>query len=313
MTHLLLSPSPWPSWCDSAQTILRAMLRELQGLRVTGGEASVRLSPAGMDSGRWLAGFSPVGVSPQRLAGLPQRLGMSEDDASWFVSNWPKARQIGLAVEQSRQQVVAKVYLEYGLPAPVSRALPPDQRRVALQIQSCKWHCDGAQQAATSSRRTEYWRLSGVDGAAVVQLLRESEALSAGLQLVYGALADGVESALRRATNWHDARLLLVRDDASPRRGAGVRFYGSGLKVADLMANLASLIAVWDLSLKDGSPLMRCWAEQELGWMHAGLDHQTLPFLTLYGAISSAQVRSVLTTSSVAASERRPLALESAT
>ncbi len=307
------SPTSWLAWRDAAQAILRAMLGELEGLPVTGGEASVRLSPAGLDSGRWLAGFSPVGVSPQRLDGLPQRLGMPADDDHWFVSNWRHARQVGLAVEQTGEQVVAKVYLEYRLPAPEKIALPPDQRRVALQIQSCKWRCDGAQEAAALSGRTEYWRLSGVDGAAVVQLLRESESLPAGLQSAYGALADSLQWALRRAPDWQDARLLVVRDEASPRQGVAVRFYGSGLKVADLLSCLAPVDAAWDLNLKDHPDLTRSRAEQDLGWLHAGLDRRTLPFLTFYGAISSAQVRAVLTSSTVTASERMPLASESTT
>ncbi len=307
----LQSPTLWPPWRDSAQAILHAMLGELQGLPVIGGEASVRLSPAGLASGRWLAGFSTLGVSPQRLAGLPQRLGMAADDARWFVTNWRRARRVGLGVEQTGEQVVAKVYLEYALPATEQKALPPDQRRVALQIQSCKWRCDGAREVPASSRQTEYWRLSGVDGAAVVQLLRESESLSAGLRLVYGALADGLQWALRAAPDWNDTRLLLVRDQASPRQGVGVRFYDSGLKVADLLSCFAPVEAAWDLNLRDHSDLISSWTEQDLGWLHAGLDHPNLPFLTFYGAISSAQVRAVLSAPLQASSKRMPLAAES--
>ena len=313
MSLLSQSPLPWPAWRDSARAILRAMLGELQGLPVIAGEASVRLSPAGVDRGRWLVGFSPVGVSPQRMAGLPSRLGMPIEDANWFASNWHNARQVGLAVEQTREHVVAKVYLEYGLPAPERRALPPDQRRVALQIQSCKWRCDGAREAAASTRRTAYWRLSGVDGSAVVELLRQSESLPAGVQPVYGALADGLEWALRQAPNWHDARMLLARDEDSSRQSVGVRFYGSGLKVADLLNSFAPLAAAWDLNLGSRPDLLHSWAEQDLGWIHAGLDHQTRPFLIVYGAISRAQVFAVLAASTMVASERMRPPMESAT
>lgn len=301
MNNLLSSASPWPVWSEPARATLRAMLGELEGLPITGGEASVRLSPEGLDCGRWLAGFSPVGVSRERLQGLPERLGMSASDAQWFCDQWRKARQIGLAVEQARDQVVAKLYLEYALPAPELRARPPEQRQVALQIQACKWRADLPVSMRPASRQTEYWRMSGVDGQAIVQLLREDQLLAPAVRPVYAAVAQCLQVAQRFAPSWRDQRLLLVREAGSKRQAVGLRLYGSQLRVSAVLAPLESLCDGWGLDLSRHPGVLSSWAHQELGWIHAGLDARQQAFVIVYGALNRAQTRAVLSASGMAA------------
>ena len=301
MNSTLSRLPPWPVWSGPAQAMLRAMLGELEGLPITGGEASVRLSPEGLNAGRWLAGFSPAGVSSERLQGLPQRLGMSSVDTQWFTAHWRSARQIGLAVEQARDQVVAKVYLEYALPAPELRARPPEQRQVALQIQSCKWRADLPEQARPASRQTEYWRMSGVDGAAIVQLLRDGEVLAPAVRPVYAAVAQCLQVAQRSAPYWRDQRLLLVREAAS--QAVGLRLYGSQLRASAVLAPLKSLCEGWGLDLSRHPEVLSSWAHQELGWIHAGLDARAQGFVIVYGALNRAQTRAVLSAGGLAPHE----------
>ena len=229
-THLHTPAALWPVWRQPAEQTLRAMLGELEGLAITGGESSVRVSPKGIQGGRWLAGFSPVGVSKTRLMGLPERLGMPVEDAHHFRSQWPKARQIGLAVEQTDTQVVAKVYLEFPLPSFERRTSGAAQRHVALQITSSKWRVDVP---ACASRHTEYWRVSGLDGAAMVQLLTDVEDLTPAARVPYQAAAHVLAYARQTVPHWHDPRLLVVREPGTSRRGVGVRFYGSELLASD--------------------------------------------------------------------------------
>lgn len=306
-----LSLPPWPAWTAPAERTLRAMLGELEGLPITGGEASVRLSPAGMACGRWLAGFSPAGVSAHRLQGLPERLGMASADAQWFRSLWPQARQIGLALEQAPGQVVAKVYLEFALPAPDLRARPAHQRQVALQIQSCKWRADLPAPERTPSGQTEYWRISGLDGPAMVALLREDEGLSNDLRAVYAGVADCLALAMRAAPYWRDPRLLTVREPGSARRGVGLRLYGSELKVSAALAPLQPLCERWGLDLSQHPAVLSAWAQQEWGWIHAGQDRQGQGFVIVYGALSRAQTRAVLAAAGSAALRQQASVQES--
>jgi hypothetical protein len=228
---------------------------------------------------------------------------MSAQDAQWFSAQWRSARQIGLAVEQARDQVVAKVYLEYPLPAPELRARPPAQRQVALQIQSCKWRADLSEQARPPSRQTEYWRMSGVDGAAIVQLLREDQLLVPAVRPVYATIAQCLQAAQRSAPYWRDQRLLLVREAGSPRQAVGLRLYGSQLRASAVLAPLKSLCEGWRLDLGRHSEVLSSWAHQELGWIHAGLDARAQAFVIVYGALNRAQTRAVLSAGGLAPRE----------
>jgi hypothetical protein len=306
--HLHTPVALWPVWRQPAEQALRAMLSELEGLAITGGESSVRMSPKGVVGGRWLAGFSPVGVSVTRLMGLPERLGMPGEDAVQFRTHLPRARQIYLAVEQSDVQVVAKVYLEYALPAPDLSHRAPEHRQVALSIEACKWRVDAP---VDSVRRTEYWRMSGLDGGATVALLNEAQGLSPVAQPLYAAVGQVLDKALHAAPDWRGYRLLVLREPGLASQGVCVRFYGSDLRALDAMQPLATFFDAWGIAPERQSDLKSVWANQELGWLHAGLDAQTQPYLTIYGALNSAETRAVLMQRGAARLEPRATLQES--
>jgi len=281
----------WPTWRPAAIAALRAMLGEIEGLAISGGECSLRLAPGSVASGRWLAGFSPAGVSVQRLMSLPDRLGMPQPWAETFRKQCQRARQIYLSVEQTRDHVVAKVYWEHPLGAVDQRQRAPAQRGVALHIESCKWRLDSPD---TSPRSTEYWRMSGLDGPGTVALLQAAQGVDTALQPVYRRVAQVLASALRMAPGWHGHRLLLVREPGTSRQGLGLRFYGSEWRIDDLAPHLPSLWDAWGLTPHDWHQVCAQAGPLELGWLHAGLDAQSQPYLTIYGALDAVQTRSVL-------------------
>ena len=281
----------WPVWQGAAHQALRAMLGELEGLAITGGESSVRLSPGLIETGRWVAGFSPANVATDRMMGLPGRLGMPADGAAQFLAQWRSARQIYLSVEQSAEQVWAKVYWEYPLPAPDLVQRNPEQRQVDLQIDSCKWDVGATLPRA---RQTQYWRMGGLDGPGTVALLRQTQAMDPALQSLYNAVADALHLALQAEPLWRGYRLLLVRETDHARHGVGLRFYGSDMCVIAAMKLLANLFKDWGIDPSQHPDLQSVWADQELGWLHAGLDNQSRPYLNVYGALSSADTRAVL-------------------
>mgnify|MGYP006278125039 CR=1 FL=1 len=281
----------WPVWQGAAHQALRAMLGELEGLAITGGESSVRLSPGLIETGRWVAGFSPANVATDRMMGLPGRLGMPADGAAQFLAKWRTARQIYLSVEQAAEQVWAKVYWEYPLAAPDLVQRNPEQRRVDLQIESCKWAI-GANPSRV--RQTQYWRMSGLDGPGTVALLQQTQAVELARQALYKAVADVLQLALQSEPLWRGYRLLLVREPSHARHGVGLRFYGSGMRVNTAMKSLGNLFKAWGIDPGQYPEPQLAWAGQELGWLHAGLDNQSQPYLNVYGALSSADARAVL-------------------
>jgi len=284
--------SLWPDWQQPAQEMLRVMLGELQGLAITGGEASVRLSPEGVDNGRWLAGFSPVGVAASRLMALPQSFGMPEEWAEHFRENCQRVRQIYLALSQTKDQVQAKVYLEHPLSAPDLRTTAPEKRQVALQIESCKW--DLSQAETKNFQCTEYWRVSGLDGRAMVELLRQAQDLAPVAQSVYAGVSKILETALHAKPDWQGYRLLSVREPVNGRLGVCVRFYGSEMPVSAVAPAFLPIFAEWGVSPQRLSELMTVWRRQELGWLHAGLDAAGQAYLNVYGALNRAETRAVL-------------------
>ena len=204
---------------------------------------------------------------------------------------------------QTDHQVVAKVYLEYPLPAVDLRALPALRRSVALQIESCKWRVDPIS-PIERIEQTEYWRVSGLDGRAMLELLRQTSDLPPAVQAVYAGVAKVLEQALRGQPDWQGYRLLSVREPNQGRQGVGVRFYGSEQCVSAVWPALAPLFTHWGLPQQELSDLQELWSHQELGWLHAGLDPHGQPYLNVYGAINRAQTRAVLTPAGSAPDEQ---------
>lgn len=305
MTVLMpIAHHPWPDWRAPARKLLGNMLAQLEGIAITGGGASVRFSAAGIDKGRWLVGFSPVGVASERLRGLPSRLGMPAQDAEHFRQNISRVRQIYLAVSQTLEQTQAKVYWEYPLWSPSFRADVEAQRQVELQIESCKWPV-AHERDASAVERTEYWRVSGLDGPAMMKILRDPNNLPPAVHSVYAGVARVLEQALHSAPDWQGFRMLAVRNADQDRRGAGLRFYGSDWRVGQAMKVLAPVFAEWGLATEDLQKEMQIRGHQELGWLHAGLDGAGLPYLNIYGALSRVETRAVL--SAVAQALAEPL------
>lgn len=303
MTRPMTLPlHPWPAWRAPAHKLLGDMLSELDGIAITGGEASVRFSAAGIDKGRWLVGFSPVGVAPERLHGLPARLGMPAQDAEHFLQNISRVRQIYLAVSQTLEQTQAKVYWEYPLCSPSFSADAQAQRKVELQIESCKWPV-AHERDAKAVERTEYWRISGLDGPAMVKILRDQRNLPPAVHSVYADVAKVLEQALHSAPDWHGFRMLSVRNADQDRRGAGLRFYGSEWCVGQAMKVLAPVLADWGLTTEQLHQEIQIRGQQELGWLHAGLDGASLPYLNIYGALNRVETRAVLSSAGQALGE----------
>jgi hypothetical protein len=191
-----------------------------------------------IECGRWLAGFSPVGVAPARLQGLPERLGMPAAEALWFArSMWRRRARSVWRSSRRQQRTVAKVYLEWPLPAPdmqaqAARAAPGGAADFSRANGRRAWAGDGR----VRRRQTDYWRLSGIDAPGMVELLRRPhEELNEAQRQVYAALAqclqtsDARRARLARAAAaagarceqhapWRRPSFLRQRPDGQPLR-----------------------------------------------------------------------------------------------
>ena len=270
---------PWPAWEEEARLAQQRLWQALQGLPLTGVEASMRISAAGIEAGRWVAAFDPQGVAAQRLSSLVQGLGLSPLQAQEVLQRAPAAHRIGVGLEQRGLQCRRKLYLEHALPQPQTFLQPGQQPARSLMIEAYKQ----VEQPEAALSRTAYWRLSGWSTGQLLGLLQSHDEAGAGW------LAQALGAALARQPRWQGARLLQVMDEAgplepNPRQGVGLRLYGSGLLMADLDPLWMTLAQVFDL----GHVLERALAavsEVEVGWLHAGHDAHGQPYFIVYGPL----------------------------
>ena len=272
---------PWPTVAPDWHQQMRAMLEASAGLSVTGWEASCKFSPAGLETGRLLLGFSPVGVADRRLRELPQGLGMPAAAAADFLLRLGASSQVMLAVEQGRQQGVAKAYLEFPLSAAARQA------GVAaagfLHLIGYKWPIlqTSADSGAPLLRVTHYrWRAD--QALAQLVLAAQVEAAGSAQPSACGLLVRALEWSRKRAPSQGAALVLAVSDAASPRASWAVKFHGSGLRAALLRQGLARLTASWGLNARDVAAVIDLVADRDLGWLAAGTGSEGLPFFTLY-------------------------------
>lgn len=263
----------WPEAHAPLYHSLGRILKVLQGIPLTGWEVSCKFSPHGWSAGRLVVGFAPRGISRNYLARFPANLGMPPAVAAIFAEQWPRCRQIGLACEAGADSAVFKVYLEY--PRPLSRSVQPPSQ----VIRGFKWPVD----KPADWHETGYWCLNGMTAAAAHDRLRRVEATAQELALLHSELADILLMGLkRRAGEWRDFQMLEIREADSPRNALGLRFYESGLIVGDLAPGLKSLGANWRLPSEDIAHFLSVASNREIGWLHAGIGSDSLPFLNLY-------------------------------
>jgi len=270
---------PWPAWEEEACLAQQQLWQAMQGLPLTGVEASMRISASGIEAGRWVAVFDPQGVSAQRLLPLVQCMGLSLLQVQDVLQRVPEAHRIGVGLEQRGLECRRKLYLEYALQQPESFLQLGQQPARSLMIEAYKQ----VVQSDPALSRMAYWCLSGWSTGQLLGLLQSCDEAGAGW------LAQALGAALARQPRWQGARLVQVMDDTGPlepypQQGMGLRLSGSGLLMADLDPLWMTLAHVFDL----GHTLERALAalsEVEVGWLHAGHDAHGQPYFIVYGPL----------------------------
>ena len=282
-----MKPLPWP-WPQAAQGLAqqtRAMLDASAGLSVTGWEASCKFSPAGLETGRLLVAFSPAGVADRRLRELPHSLGMPAAAAADFLLRLGASSLVFLAVDQVRQQGVAKAYLEFPLAGAAREAGATASG--LLHLIGYKWPIlQTPAEGGLPPLRLTHYRWSPNQALAQLVLAAQVEAAGSAQPSACGLLVQALEWSRRHAPGQGAALVLAVNDTvndtASPRLSWAVKFHGSGLRAALLRQGLARLTESWGLNARDVAAVIDAIADRDLGWLAAGAGSDGLPFFTLY-------------------------------
>ena len=273
-----MKPWPWPKAAQGLYRQTRAMLNASAGLSVTGWEVSCKFSPRGLETGRLLLGFSPVGVAARRLHELPHRLGMPSAAAADFGLRLASSSQVLLAVEQGAQQTVGKAYLE----------IPLNQHATdSLHLIGYKWLIPQTQGAGSAPpARFAHYRWPGDHDRARSLLMQAASREAGGLTQASACalLAQALHWTQGRKPGQRPALLLAVSEAGSPRASWAAKFYDSPLRAADLRPGVTRLAAVWGLSDGEAQAVLEVIGSREIGWLAAGSGSDGLPFFTIYAA-----------------------------
>lgn len=277
------TPWPWPDITTAGLHPARSMLDLLSGLPVLGWEASVRLGPSGMQTGRLLAGVDRAALSAARWGKLFDEVGVPLAWRQAIEQDLDSADRIYVACEQGSHAVTRKLYLEF---AGAARRRPGER----LGILGYKW----VEPDATSEdlRVTEYWTQEQPDAYQAMADLQNRPASGKAdpghaaplVRVLTQALAQALSLAGPDSAWQHEH--IRVCEAGTPRASFAFNFYDSGLRAGDLTEAVSALADQWRLNAANIRQLLEAIAERELVWLAGGLDMHGEPFLTIYCAAS---------------------------
>lgn len=255
-----------------------AQLRaRLEGLPVSGWEASCRFSPLGLEPFRLGVGLAPGLLEPVELA---RDLGMPADGLRRLARSAAFANHVYLAVEQGGDGVYLKLYLEFAVQ---TRFADGRLAPAGLQMIGLKWQ-PGSAPSADGVRLTRYELLPQTPLPEVLAHLGgpvgDGEQVHGPAQLAAWALAlaDRRVDLSQGMLPWVQARepgaLARVADDFN--------FYGSGLRVGDLALALGALVSRWGWAPSVLPAWLDAVQQADLGHLSVGWRQAGQPFFTIY-------------------------------
>lgn len=278
---------PWPAWNTASLQAIQWVTEELQGLPITAWEASVRLSPTGADTGRWLLALAPQTVSTQRLSAVLRSWGLVGEQALQAENLARQCHRVLFALEQRAGQARRKLYFEHALPQPVGQLLVGQHPSTALMFDAFK--APNADVATSPWLTSSYWRIAGWSATQLRQALAQPP---------HGSAAHWLRQALDVALPlagtrpaWHPC-VVRVQEADSARQGLNLRLYDSGLRVGDLQSFWQSMAQSWSLGAAFEEQL-GALQDFELGWLHAGTDREHQPYLTVYCPLTQQAARAM--------------------
>ena len=218
-------------------------------------ERSCKLSPARVESGRFLLSYGADEPTARLTGRLLRELGFPSALKAEFEANASRARFLHLGYEDSPRGPLLKAYCE-GEPGGQGRPL----------YTAYKWRT--ATPGALSV--DDYW-------------LRDAEAAKPCIEAAFGPDQDSLsrQCLALAAENGIGLLLLEVERRGAGRRSFDLRLYGGDLTVADARALVGAAEAAFGLGDRAWAALQPA-AERELGHLSGGRDDAGSPFLTLY-------------------------------
>ncbi|WP_420903573.1 hypothetical protein [Candidatus Magnetaquiglobus chichijimensis] len=205
--------------------------------------------------------------------------------ADSFMAAQGEARHILLAIELGSGDLEIKAYLSFESRLGTVESADEGSRSPAMR--GYKWH----PRDPNRTRINDYWRISTTPQT-LLSILEQGEGVLPAAIPAYAVAAFAVRNALASRPYWHACDFLTATEQASERSSCSVRFYETGLQVADLQPALKRLQETWLFS--DDQRCIERLEHRLLGWIQVGVDGLREPFVTLYCEASRADARHAL-------------------
>jgi hypothetical protein len=243
-----------------------------------GREQSFKMARATLLRDRLLVGVQRSAVSPSRLWALAGALGMPAAGQDLLARQWERANAVFLATEENAAARMYKVYLEFWDEA--RRAVRGGERAPQLLHLGVKW--SSARPGHHEEARYMVHPLLGLRD--ILRRMRDcypAETANSGMELAQrivrkAAMRDPQASFL----------YLEVSEAGNPRRSFDINLYKSGLRVADVAAELRSLAEHFGIATADIEEQLPQLGDRALGHLSGGSDRHGAEFLSVYAEIA---------------------------
>lgn len=244
-----------------------------------GREASVKLVPGGLRSGRVLVGCRAAALSPHALREACRALGMPAVHEALLAQGHPRASVVLFGLEPGDTDCMFKVYLEFW--DQVRRQVRATGSRAPQLLHlGVKWQADRPERHAVA-RYLCHPLLSPADAAArIVHVMT-------GCTPAFTAVSTGLVGLAARRAPQESFLYLEVEEAGTPRQSYDINLYKAGLTLADAMPAIGTAGALLGV---DPGALQAAFGPhvgRPLGHISAGLGRDGRAFMTWYWEVEA--------------------------
>lgn len=244
-----MDPGGWP-------------LRLLEGIRPEGLERSFKMSAETLLSDRYLFGIHKSDITPARLFGICEQMGMPDEFVPGFRERAQDANAFHVGFEGRGGGGLYKVYLES------AHRLRPGATAPVLLHLAYKWDCLDSRAATIAT----YTCHPGLSVEAIALRLAGAGACETAARILGLAAARAAEPPM----------YLEVAEEGNPRASFDLNLHAAGLRVDEVQDLLVQACARYGIPLGRFEALCGRIAHCALGHISGGTSREGRDFLTVY-------------------------------
>lgn len=240
-------------------------LRLLEGIRQEGLERSFKMSAGSLLADRYLLGIHKSDITPAKLFGVCEQMGMPEIFLPGFRERSQDANAFHFGFEGKAAGGLYKVYLES------AHRLRPGATAPVLLHLAYKWDCLDS----TAATIATYTCHPGLSVDAIALRLAGAGSSDAAAQILRLAAARSAEPLM----------YLEVSEEGNPRASFDLNLHAAGIRIEEVRDLLAQACARYVIPGSQFEALYERSRHRTLGHVSGGTSREGRDFLTVYYAV----------------------------